>query len=116
VWATHIPDTPPDIKKKIKLRDHSRGISIVKKLFTIVTHQCINFVAAGTDIITVNVLKSILVVWAKPTIYIWCPHTKKPKNAIVYIEYIRLDLAETRFLRKNDNTVFANPKMGIIIT
>ena len=69
------------------------------KLLTSVTDQCINLVAAGTEIITVNVLKSILVVWAKPTIYIWWPQTKKPKKAIVYIEYIRLPLADTR-LRK----------------
>jgi len=35
---------------------------MVKALFAIVTHQCISLVAAGTEIITVNVLKSILVV------------------------------------------------------
>ncbi len=35
----------------------------MKTLFTIVTHQCISLVAAGTEIITVNVLKSIRVVW-----------------------------------------------------
>jgi len=64
-----------------------------------VTDQCISLVAAGTEIITVNVLKSIRVVCARPTIYIWCPHTKKPRNAIVYNEYIRLDLADT-LLRK----------------
>jgi hypothetical protein len=64
-----------------------------------VTHQCINLVAAGTEIITVRVLKSILVVCDKPTIYIWCPQTKKPRKAIVYIEYMRLALAETLFLK-----------------
>jgi len=47
------------------------GISTIKALLTIVTHQCISFVAAGTEIITVKVLKSIRVVCAKPTIYIW---------------------------------------------
>jgi hypothetical protein len=56
-------------------------------------------VAAGTDIITVKVLNNIRVVWDKPTIYMWCPQTKKPKNAIVYIEYIKLARAET-LLRK----------------
>jgi hypothetical protein len=76
-----------------------RGNSTTKALFAIVTHQCISFVAAGTEIITVRVLKSIRVVWARPTIYIWCPHTKNPKNAIVYIEYIKLALAETLFLK-----------------
>ena len=76
-----------------------KGSSITNVLFTIVTHQCINLVAAGTEIITVKVLKSIRVVWAKPTIYIWCPQTKKPKNAIVYIEYSKLARADTR-LRK----------------
>jgi hypothetical protein len=78
---------------------NSKGISITKKLFTIVTHQCISLVAAGTEIITVRVLKSILVVCDKPTIYIWCPQTKKPRKAIVYIEYMRLALAETLFLK-----------------
>ena len=58
-----------------------------------------SFVAAGTEIITVSVLKSIRVVCASPTIYIWCPQTKKPKKAIVYIEYIKLALAETLFRR-----------------
>ena len=72
---------------------------MTKTLFTIVTHQCINFVAAGTEIITVNVLNNIRVVCDKPTIYIWCPHTKNPKNAIVYIEYIKLARAETLFLK-----------------
>lgn len=76
-----------------------KGNSITNALFTIVTHQCISLVAAGTEIMTVKVLNSIRVVWDKPTIYIWCPHTKKPKKAIVYIEYIKLALAETR-LRK----------------
>lgn len=76
---------------------NKNGSSTVKELFTIVTHQCINLVAAGTEIMTVKVLNSILVVCANPTIYMWCPQTKNPKNAIVYIEYIKLALAETRF-------------------
>jgi hypothetical protein len=46
------------------------GNSIVNALFTKVTHQCINLVAAGTEIITVKVLNSILVVWDNPTMYI----------------------------------------------
>jgi hypothetical protein len=62
VCATHIPEIPPITKKKAKVREKIRGISMTKTLFTIVTHQCINLVAAGTDIITVKVLKSILVV------------------------------------------------------
>jgi hypothetical protein len=70
VWATAIPDIPPETKKKVNVRENSNGISITKLLFTIVTHQCISFVAAGTDIITVNVLNNILVVCDKPTIYI----------------------------------------------
>lgn len=45
------------------------GSSKVKALLAIVTHQCIIFVAAGTEIITVRVLKSIRVVCANPTIY-----------------------------------------------
>jgi hypothetical protein len=73
-------------KKKAKVRVNIRGFSITKTLLTIVTHQCINLVAAGTDIITVRVLKSILVVWDRPTMYIWWPHTKKPRKAIVYME------------------------------
>jgi hypothetical protein len=55
-------------------------------LLTRVTHQCISFVAAGTEIITVNVLKSIRVVCARPTMYIWCPQTKNPRKAMVYME------------------------------
>jgi len=46
----------------MKENDHKNGISIVKKLLTTVTDQCINFVAAGTEIITVSVLNNILVV------------------------------------------------------
>ena len=65
---------------------NKKGTSSVKKLLTIVTDQCISLVAAGTEIITVSVLNSIRVVWDNPTMYIWWPHTKKPKNAIVYIE------------------------------
>jgi len=38
------------------------GTSTQKELLTKVTHQCINFVAAGTEIITVNVLNNIRVV------------------------------------------------------
>jgi len=68
-------------------------------LFTIVTHQCISLVAAGTEIITVSVLNSILVVWDSPTMYIWCPQTQKPRNAIVYMEYSKLALADTLFLK-----------------
>jgi hypothetical protein len=71
VLATAIPLIPPEIKKKINKSIKKSGNSIVNELFTNVTHQCISFVAAGTEIITVRVLKSILVVWAKPTIYIW---------------------------------------------
>lgn len=62
------------------------GSSITNELFTSVTHQCISFVAAGTEIITVRVLNSIRVVCARPTIYMWCPQTKNPRNAMVYIE------------------------------
>jgi hypothetical protein len=39
-----------------------RGSSKTKELLAMVTHQCISLVAAGTEIITVSVLKSILVV------------------------------------------------------
>jgi len=99
VCATHIPETPPQTNKNAKVKVNINGISITKTLFTIVTHQCMSLVAAGTDIITVKVLKSILVVCDNPTIYIWCPQTKKPKKAIVYIEYIKLALAETLFLK-----------------
>jgi hypothetical protein len=76
-----------------------RGISITNTLLTIVTHQCINLVAAGTDIITVRVLNNILVVCDRPTMYIWWPQTKNPRNAIVYIEYNKLALADTLFLK-----------------
>jgi hypothetical protein len=71
VCATAIPLIPPETKKKMKSSVKIKGSSTEKELFTKVTHQCINFVAAGTEIITVNVLKSILVVCASPTIYIW---------------------------------------------
>jgi len=77
----------------------------VKKLFTTVTDQCISLVAAGTDIITVSVLNNILVVCERPTIYIWCPQTKKPKKAIVYIEYKRDPRAEIRLRKKNESIV-----------
>ena len=62
VCATHIPDTPPHTKKKVKVNANRKGSSKAKELFTKVTHQCISFVAAGTEIITVRVLNSILVV------------------------------------------------------
>jgi hypothetical protein len=70
VWATNIPDTPPDTKKKTNVNVNKNGNSIINALLTSVTLQCINFVAAGTEIITVRVLKSIRVVCDKPTIYI----------------------------------------------
>jgi hypothetical protein len=70
VCATHIPETPPKIKKKINVKAKIKGISTITVLLTIVTHQCINLVAAGTEIITVKVLNNILVVWERPTIYI----------------------------------------------
>jgi len=86
-------------KKNTKANVYKNGISTIKTLLTKVTHQCINFVAAGTDIITVRVLNSMRVVCASPTIYIWCPHTKNPRKAMVYIEYKRLALAETLLRR-----------------
>jgi hypothetical protein len=49
-------------EKKMNKNWKTRGSSRVTELFTMVTHQCINLVAAGTEIITVRVLKSILVV------------------------------------------------------
>lgn len=110
--ATHIPDTPPETKKKTKAKENIKGISIVKKLLTSVTLQCISFVAAGTEIITVSVVKSILVVCASPTIYIWCPHTQKPKKAMVYIEYIKLPLAEIRLRRVYEIMVLTKPNTG----
>jgi hypothetical protein len=58
-------------KKKINSKEKMNGSSTQKELLTKVTHQCISLVAAGTEIITVNVLNSILVVCARPTIYIW---------------------------------------------
>jgi hypothetical protein len=62
VFATAIPLIPPETKEKIKRRANIKGNSTQKELFTKVTDQCISLVAAGTEIITVNVLKSILVV------------------------------------------------------
>jgi hypothetical protein len=62
VWATHIPLIPPETNKKINVKVNNKGNSKAIALFTVVTHQCIIFVAAGTEIITVRVLKSILVV------------------------------------------------------
>jgi hypothetical protein len=41
---------------------NKRGNSRVTELLTRVTDQCISFVAAGTEIITVKVLNNILVV------------------------------------------------------
>ena len=70
VWATAIPLIPPETKKKINNRVNIKGNSIQIVLLTNVTHQCINLVAAGTEIMTVNVLNNILVVCANPTIYI----------------------------------------------
>jgi hypothetical protein len=58
------------MKKKTNIKTNKNGISTLNELFDKVTHQCISLVAAGTEIITVKVLKSILVVCANPTIYI----------------------------------------------
>jgi len=54
----------------MKVNANNKGSSIEIALLTVVTHQCIIFVAAGTEIITVKVLNNIRVVWARPTIYI----------------------------------------------
>jgi hypothetical protein len=62
VCATAIPLIPPETKKKINNKVNTKGNSTEKELLTNVTHQCISLVAAGTEIITVKVLKSILVV------------------------------------------------------
>ena len=59
----------PDTNKNTKVKVQRKGNSITITLFEIVTHQCINFVAAGTESITVKVLNNILVVWERPTIY-----------------------------------------------
>jgi hypothetical protein len=71
VCATAIPLIPPETNKKMKKRQNKKGSSTQNELLTNVTHQCISFVAAGTEIITVKVLNSILVVCASPTMYIW---------------------------------------------
>lgn len=65
-----------------------------------VTHQCRILVDAGTEIITVIVLYNVLVVFAKPTIYMWCPQTAKPIKAMVYIENCNDNLPLNLFLRK----------------
>jgi hypothetical protein len=57
-------------EKKINVKVNNKGNSIAIELFTVVTHQCISFVAAGTEIITVKVLNNIRVVCDNPTIYI----------------------------------------------
>jgi len=98
VGNTHTTNSSGN-KKNIKVKVHSRGSSIENELLTVVTHQCMSLVAAGTEIITVRVENSILVVCASPTIYMWCPHTKNPRNAIVYIEYNKLARADTLFFK-----------------
>ena len=100
----------------INKRVNSKGSSTINVLCAIVTHQCINLVAAGIEIMTVKVLKSIRVVCARPTMYMWCPQTKKPKKAIVYMEYIKLARAETRFRKQCESIVLVNPKTGNMIT
>jgi hypothetical protein len=58
----HTTNAPRNEKKKINVKVNSSGSSKTNELLTVVTHQCIIFVAAGTEIITVKVLKSIRVV------------------------------------------------------
>ena len=102
-------------KNNFSINKNKKLISTLGDEFINVTHQCKTFVLAGTEIITVIVLYKVLVVLAKPTIYMWCPHTAKPIKAIVYIENCKESLPDNLFLKKNGNNELTKPKQGIII-
>jgi hypothetical protein len=99
MWALNIPLRPPNTKKYIKLRRKQKPTSKVGLDCIIVTHQCRTLVDAGTDIITVIVLYRVRTLFARPTMYIWCPQTAKPMKAIVYIENCRDNLPDNLLRR-----------------
>jgi len=98
--ALNIPLRPPSVKKYTNVRTNRRLTSNIGAELTSVTHQCRTFVLAGTEIMTVPTLYSVLVVLARPTMYMWCPQTAKPIKAIVYIEYWRDRRPESLFLSR----------------
>ncbi len=100
ICALNIPLRPPNVKKYVNDRTNNSDTSNCGAEFSSVTHQCRTFVLAGTEIITVIVLYRVRVVFARPTIYIWCPHTANDIKAIVYIENCNDNLPDSLFRNK----------------
>jgi hypothetical protein len=93
---------------------YSTNKSHFKAPFKNVKVQLTILIVAGSDIITVTVLYNALLLWSKPTKYIWWPHTKKPIKPIMYIAHTKWFFDAIRRILNLEITILIIPKVGII--
>jgi hypothetical protein len=79
------PVTPPMVNKTIKPKVNSNGVLKFNQPPQIVANQEKILIPVGTAITIVAAVKYALVSTSKPTVNIWCAHTKKPKIPIEII-------------------------------
>jgi hypothetical protein len=77
-----IPVNPPKVKRKIKPLANNIGVVSTILPPYIVAIQLKILMPVGTAIIIVAAVKYALVSTSKPTVYIWCAQTIKPKKPI----------------------------------
>lgn len=81
-FASTTPVNPPKVNKKINPTAHNIGVVNLILPPYIVAIQLNIFIPVGTAIIIVAAVKYALVSTSKPTVYMWCAHTMKPKIPI----------------------------------
>jgi cellobiose-specific phosphotransferase system component IIC len=80
--AKIIPVTPPIVNKNINPNTKRKGVFNNNRPPHNVANQLKILIPVGTAIIIVAAVKYALVSTSKPTVYIWCAQTIKPKIPI----------------------------------
>jgi hypothetical protein len=81
-FARTTPVTPPNVKRKIKPKANNIGAAILIEPCHIVASQEKTLIPVGTAIIIVAAVKYARVSTSRPTLYIWCAQTIKPRTPI----------------------------------
>jgi hypothetical protein len=95
-----IPVNPPNVNKTINPLANNIGVFNTILPVNIVAIQLKILITVGTAIIIVAAVKYARVSTSKPTVYMWCAQTIKPRNPIDNIAYIIPLLPKVGFMAK----------------
>jgi len=102
------------VKRKIKPKANNIGVLRLIEPPHIVAIQLNILIPVGTAIIIVAAVKYALVSTSKPTVYIWCAQTIKPKTPIDSIANTIPKYPKIGFFENVETTWLTIPKPGKI--